>query len=229
MKKLLLAAALAAAGVDAHAITVTTGGFDDPMTTIGQTSTVTGALMLNDFDGTWLAGIASYTGGTIVSGSGSVSAAPPDAQAGFDTSKYLHVGPGGNQGAPTNAVVPSSSPATVTFLLPTTYFGFWWGSPDEYNVLEITSSAGTKTITGGDVSTLLGSTANGDRSKGMYVNIATAPGETLTSVVFKSPSNAFETDNHMVVAVPEPSTYAAMGLGLGLAGFAAARRRKSAA
>lgn len=225
MNKLLLAAALAAACANAHAITVTTGGFDDPMTTIGETSTVTGSVMLNDFDGTFLGAVATYTGGNIVSGSSSVSAAPPDnapTVGGVDTSKYLHVGPGGGS-------IPTSTSATVTFLLPTTYFGFWWGSPDTYNILTITSSAGTKTITGNDVSSLLGSTADGDRKKGMYVNIAAGAGETLTSVQFQSlKQNAFETDNHMVVAVPEPSTYAAMGLGLGLAGFAAARRRKAA-
>lgn len=65
-------------------------------------------------------------------------------------------------------------------------------------------------------------TLTGDRflpDRDGYVNIfATSAGEYFDKIVFTSPTNAFETDNHAFRLVPEPSSYAMMIAGLVLAG-----------
>ncbi|MCU0868331.1 MAG: PEP-CTERM sorting domain-containing protein [Burkholderiales bacterium] len=216
-KQLVLAAALAGVGASAHAITITKGGNAAPG--IGQISAIAGATFLRDFDGVD-PGAGLYTGGAVVSGNiGGVTAAPPG-----DTSSYFHVGPGGGS-------VSSSTTATIDLAAwsqPVTYFGFYLGSPDSYNGFTVEQSNGdTLTFDGTFLDGLPvanGNNGGGNQSIGYYVNIAAAAGTSLTKVVFSSSSNAMETDNHMIVAVPEPSTYAAMGLGLGLLGFAARRR-----
>jgi hypothetical protein len=216
-KQLVLAAALAAVGTSAHAITVTKGGNAAPG--IGQISAIAGASFLRDFDGID-PGASLYTGGAVVSGNvGGVTAAPPG-----DTSMYFHVGPGGSS-------ISSSTTATIdlaSWSLPVTYFGFYLGSPDGYNGFRVEQSDGSVSEFNGTFLDGLpvsnGNNGGGDQSVGYYVNIAAAAGTSLTKVVFTSGTNAMETDNHMIVAVPEPSTYAAMGLGLGLLGFAARRR-----
>jgi hypothetical protein len=43
-------------------------------------------------------------------------------------------------------------------------------------------------------------------------------------VVFRSNGNAFEIDNHAVITVPEPGSWALMLIGLGALGFVAKRR-----
>ncbi len=43
-------------------------------------------------------------------------------------------------------------------------------------------------------------------------------------MVFRSNGNAFETDNHAVITVPEPGSWALMLIGLGALGFVAKRR-----
>lgn len=216
-KQLVLAAALAAVGSSAHAITVTKGGNVSPG--IGQISAIAGATFLRDFDGVD-PGASLYTGGAVVVGNvGGVTAAPPG-----DTSMYFHVGPGGGS-------ISSSTTATIdlaSWSQPVTYFGFYLGSPDGYNGFRIEQSDGAVSEFNGTfldgLAVANGNAGGGDQSIGYYVNIAAAAGTSLTKVVFTSGQNAMETDNHMIVAVPEPSTYAAMGLGLGLLGFAARRR-----
>jgi hypothetical protein len=216
-KQLVLAAALASIGASAHAITITKGGNAVPG--IGEVSALAGATFLRDFDGND-PGAALYTGGAVVVGSiGGVTAAPPG-----DTSMYFHVGPGGGS-------VSSSTTATIdlaSWMQPVTYFGFYLGSPDSYNHFTVEQSDGSIAQFNGSFLDALpvsnGNNGGGNQSIGYYVNIAAAAGTSLTKITFAAATNALETDNHMIVAVPEPSTYAAMGLGLGLLGFAARRR-----
>lgn len=216
-KQLVLAATLAAVGTSAHAITVTKGGNAAPG--IGQISAIAGATFLRDFDGVD-PGASLYSGGAVVSGNvGGVTAAPPG-----DSSMYFHVGPGGGN-------ISSSTTATIdlaSWSQPVTYFGFYLGSPDGYNGFRVEQSDGSSYEFNGTFLDGLpvsnGNNGGGDQSIGYYVNIAAIAGTSLTKVVFTSGNNAMETDNHMIVAVPEPSTYAAMGLGLGLLGFAARRK-----
>ena len=116
-----------------------------------------------------------------------------------------------------------TGPAVATFTVPLTYYGFLWGSADQYNTVEFYSGA-----------TLVGSytpppPAFGDQAESMYFNAYAGAGQQFTSIKFYSTGNAFETDNHAVTAVPEPETYAMLLAGLGLMGTIVRRRNKSKA
>ena len=79
------------------------------------------------------------------------------------------------------------------------------------------------TITGANVSPLLANGGQSGYASNGYVLISGLPA--FTSVVATSSSNSFEFDN--VVATPEPSTWAMLGIGfVGLASFATRRGRK---
>ena len=208
MKKLIVAVALAGAFGQAHAISIDAA--------LGQLLSTEAGAVTETFAG----GLpANYSGGMIRTGPGNpsgVSAAPPGI-----IDNYYTVGP--NNPDTTTGLV-----GTVDFsATPLKYFGFYMGSPDTYNVLEI-FNGGTllKTYTGVDFAAAAGTTPNGNQSVGLFVNIRAGAGEQFDRVRFvTNPSiNAFETDNHATVAVPEPGTYAMMGLGLALFGLAGRRR-----
>ena len=109
-------------------------------------------------------------------------------------------------------------PATLTFTAPTTYFGFYWGSPDNYNTVEVYNGA-----------TLLSVSSFTFPGSPGYVNFTAGGGEQFTRVEFKSASCCFEMDNFAataaVSAVPEPSTWAMLILGFAGVGFMEYRRR----
>ncbi len=114
-----------------------------------------------------------------------------------------------------------TGPGVATFTVPLTYYGFLWGSADQYNTVEFYSGA-----------TMVGAftpppPANGNQAASMYFNAYAGAGQQFTRIEFYSTGNAFETDNHAVIAVPEPETYAMLLAGLGLIGTIARRRNKS--
>ena len=116
-----------------------------------------------------------------------------------------------------------TGPGVATFSAPLTYYGFLWGSADQFNTVEFYSGA-----------TLVGSytpppPANGNQAASIYFNAYAGAGQQFTTVKFYSTGNAFETDNHAVTAVPEPETYAMLLAGLGLMGTIIRRRNKSKA
>ena len=118
---------------------------------------------------------------------------------------------------------PQTGPGVATFTAPLSYYGFLWGSVDQYNKVEFYSGA-----------TLVGSftpppPANGDQGASKYFNAYAGAGQQFTTIKFYSTGNAFETDNHAVIAVPEPETYAMLLAGLGLMGTIVRRRNKSKA
>lgn len=208
MKKLALAVALAGMVGQAHAITLDAA--------LGQLLSLEAGVVTETFAG----GLpANYSGGMIRTGPGNpsgVSAAPPGI-----TDNYYSVGPN-NPDNVTGLVGTADFSAT-----PLRYFGFYMGSPDTYNVIEIYNGATLlKTFTGSDFATAAGTNPNGNQGVGLFVNIRAEANEQFNIVKFiTNPSiNAFETDNHAVVAVPEPSTYAIMGIGLALFGLAGRRR-----
>jgi len=142
--------------------------------------------------------------------------APPDvpglysAPAG-DTSTYLTTG----TGTILNLAVPAG----------TTYFGFYWGSLDSYNLVELDQSNGdTLDITGAELATLVpGVVADGSTS--YFVNFYADPGATFTSAGFSSLQDSFEFDN-VATATPEPASLAMLAGGL-LVVAGAVRRRKA--
>jgi hypothetical protein len=172
---------------------------------------VAGAVTTNFNDGLLP---ANYSGGLVVTGSVlGQYATPPN-----DESKYFTVG-GTNPNAP--------SPGTVPFGFLASYFGFFGGSPDTYNSVQLfNGNTLIKTFSGTDIvnPTIK---ANGDQSVGYFFNIfADNSSEYFNKVEFLSSQAAFETDNHAVLAaVPEPETYAMLLAGFGVMG-AVARRRK---
>ena len=208
MKKLALAIALTGIVGQAHAISIDA--------TLGQSFSTEAGAITETFAG-GLPG--NYSGGMIRVGPGNpsgVSAAPPGI-----TDNYYSVGPN-NPDNTTGLVGTANFSAT-----PLKYFGFYMGSPDTYNVVEVYNGASLlATYTGTDFATAAGTIPNGNQSVGLFVNIRAGANEQFDIVKFSTnPSiNAFETDNHAVVAVPEPSTYAMMGLGLALFGLAGRRR-----
>jgi hypothetical protein len=136
-------------------------------------------------------------------------ASPPN-----DTTTYLTLG---------SPNLPSS--VTIGFSSPITYFGFYMGSPDDYNHVAfyqhgnlVQSYAGDQLIAPGDHSW----------STGRFVSFCVQQGS-VDQVVMSSTGVAFETDNHAyVTATPEPGTLSMLGMGLALAGFEAFRRFRSA-
>ncbi len=168
---------------------------------------------------------AGYTGGLVVTGNSVGNWASPPG----DKSHYLVVGP--------------ASPAVISLGSLASYFGYYGGSPDSYNLLEFWNGATeVASFTGVQLAAAASTSPNGDQRFGAYWNFTAADSdEWFDTVKMISTQPAFETDNHAVLfaveelplqtfsvlsPVPEPQTYAMMLAGLGLMGFMAHRRRK---
>lgn len=192
-----LALAVAAALITvtpAHAYILTADGHD--VAGEGQYTNVAAATTFNFNDGFLPSG---YTSGSVVFGSNGNSASPPG-----DTTGYL------NEGS------TYGSSTSINFGSTLSYFGFFYGSPDTYNSLQLfKGNSLLATFTGTDFAALINHSADGNQSLGGYVNIfAQGTSEQFNKIVLKSDGNAFETDNHAVIAVPEPGTYAVLVTGL---------------
>lgn len=121
----------------------------------------------------------------------------------------------------------AGQPATLNFTAPVTYLSFKWGSPDTYNRLSLTTDVATYAF---DVASLGFAVRDGNQTFSQYVQFAASAGETIRSVSFTNlpATDAFETANFSVTAVPEPATWAMMLVGFGMVGATARyRRRKS--
>ncbi|MYM40989.1 Npun_F0296 family exosortase-dependent surface protein [Duganella qianjiadongensis] len=211
LSKTLLAIALTGAALSAQAGVTYSA-------TSGTTSGVSGVTTITFDDGLLPSGFASYdtTHAIIpVGGYPGESAPPPN-----DSTRYFSVGVSGGQ-------VSSSS---VSFAgNGASYFGYYMGSPDNYNVVTLYSgNTMLLQINGTNMAQAASVLADGNQGHGFYMNFFTNGGTTISRVTFSSSANAFETDNHaFAAAVPEPETYAMLLTGLGLVGFASRRRRPS--
>ena len=106
---------------------------------------------------------------------------------------------------------------------------FLWGSVDTYNSIQFLGAGDAllSTISG----IMVGPPANGDQgdaSTNRYVtlNLQDASIAGVEKLKFISDTNAFETTNYLFTAVPEPSTWAMMILGIGAVGFSMRRGRQ---
>jgi len=125
-----------------------------------------------------------------------------------DTSNYL--------------AVETNSNVTINFAQALNYFGFYWGSIDAYNSVQVYSMVnGVQTLeatfTGADVP---GAPANGTQTgsaNNAYVNLLANNNQTFDKIVLSTTAPAFETDNYSyrVANVPEPRSI------LGLLAFGA--------
>jgi hypothetical protein len=212
MKKLLLsvsvaAALLAAFGSAANAVTIVET-VDDGTTVAGNGifSAQPGVTTIDFNNGS----SPGFSGGAVVSGStGGIFATPFD-----DSTKYFTVGSPGHSSS-------STSFSTGTGL---TYFGFYWGSVDNYNTIAFLDKDGNT------IESFIGPVPNnGNQGVGgsRWVEFA-ATGGTFQSIVLTSNTPALELDNvAYVAAVPEPSTWAMMILGFMGVGFMAYRRKNN--
>lgn len=199
------------------AVTINTGGTavanQGLFTLVSQTMTVnfnTGMLPNGS--------LVQYEGAAtnVVTGNISgVTAAPPN-----DTSAYLTIGP------------TRGNTVTIRFSRMMDYFGFYVGSLDTYNFIDFyQGSSKVLGLSGTEIAKIGNFPANGDQSRGIYVNIfASNASEEFNRIVLSSTSNALESDNHAFRAVdrtvsvvespvPEPTTFLLLGsalLALGL-------------
>lgn len=111
------------------------------------------------------------------------------------------------------------SDATVSWTTAVTSVTIYWGSPDTYNTLTLSNS---DSITGSAVLALTG-TSSGSNAGTSWITISDST--PFNSFTVSSTQAAFEFD---MAAVPEPSTWAMMGIGFAGLAFAGFRSRKSA-
>ncbi|MBD2495768.1 PEP-CTERM sorting domain-containing protein [Nostoc sp. FACHB-280] len=146
-------------------------------------------------------GFATYSNVTtnIVQGSVSGQYASPYQ----DTTKFLTIAPSGS------GVAGDSGFVSIAFKEAVDYFGFYAGSLDSYNYIDIYSGNQLlKSFSGSDVP---GAVADGSWTSGqanLFVNLVGDAGEKFDRVVMRSNGIAFETDNHayrLAQSVPEPS------------------------
>ena len=212
-KKLALAAAVAAISASASAgVTISASA--------GLTSSEAGAVTLDFDNGLLPAGFATYdnTPGALIGypGNSGYAALPP-----ADTSAYFF-SVGATHGQPNTSGVSFGGNGV-------SYFGYYMGSPDNYNIVTLYhGNTVLGTFNGDDISADDNApTATGKQSLAFFFKYHATGGDTITRVTFSSNTDAFETDNHAYVMapVPEPETYAMLLAGLGMIGLL--RRRKA--
>lgn len=213
-KKLVVSSAFAAAAImatsaaSAASYSLTTGG--TVLSGQGLTTSVAGATVV-DFNSS-LANPAGYSGGAVKNGSSSGNwASPPN-----DTSNFYTVGPGAGQ----------SSPGTVLLNSLSKYFGYFGGSPDTYNTVELwRDSTKLASFNGTQLASAAAVNPNGNQGIGAYWNIwALDETSYFNKILFVSTSNAFETDNHASLATPLPA--AVWLFGSALLGFITLSNRR---
>ena len=205
MRKIVLGAALAALGsvtaADAGVVTISAGSganfnaFDNnlPTSTSGTTDTVFGVAMWTTTPGT----------GPDPSEVTDTSVTDRDLEPGGENTDYAFAQQGGS--------------VTVGFTTSLSSVTIYWGSPDTFNTLTLGNG---DVITGTEVATALGFTADGSNANSGWVTIAdTTPFKSFTAT---SSQPAFEFD--MAGAIPEPSTWGMLMLGFSGLGYAAFRR-----
>lgn len=155
------------------------------------------------------------TGGLIATGSlGGVRAQPLGS-----TGKYGTVGP-------TDGPVATLD---LTSFVNISSISLLWGSVDAYNTLELLNRAGGVLASFGGSS--VAALANGNQTSPftnpiVTLGISGADQTNIGGLRFKSSGNAFEFDNIAIASVPEPTTWAMLLLGFGIAGMSMRARSR---
>ena len=154
-----------------------------------------------------------FTGGTIKNENDGTGARPFGA-----TGKYASVGPG----AGTPGFLDLSAFGDIDFI------SFIWGSIDTYNTLDVLGAADV--LLGSFTGTSVIAAANGDQSSpatNRLVKLTFTDGDQnkVTRLRFTSSGNAFETDKFKIGAVPEPTTWMLMLMGMAGIGFSMRRKK----
>lgn len=157
---------------------------------------------------------APVSGGIVQSVSDSAAAKPFGS-----TGNYWSVGP--TDGSP--GIMDLSSFGDITWI------SFIWGSVDRYNDIDFLDAGGNVLATFNG--SAIYNPANGNQTSPntnplVTFAISGSDSSALTKLRLRSTSNAFETDNFTINAVPEPSTWMMLLLGFAAIG-AGLRRRKS--
>ncbi|MEH2250394.1 Npun_F0296 family exosortase-dependent surface protein [Nostoc sp.] len=184
----------------ANAITAKIGG--TPSATNGIFSSVPGVTTVNFETGAPNSGFAKYSTAsgtpTVVSGTSNGQYAAPLG----DEHNYLTV-------SPTTSNVPGNTgPVTIDFEQALDYFGLYWGSVDNYNLIAFYN--GSKLLQSFDGSQLPsgGNSSQTNPQDNIFVNFFADSGQTFNKIVLSSDGVAFESDNHSyrLASVPEPTT-----------------------
>ncbi|WP_375511138.1 PEP-CTERM sorting domain-containing protein [uncultured Nostoc sp.] len=145
-------------------------------------------------------GFVTYSNITtnIVEGSKSGQYASPYG----DNTKFLTIAPVGSNVAGATGFV------NINFKEAVDYFGFYAGSLDDYNYVDIyKGNQLLKTFSGTDVPNAIANGSWTSSQANMFINLVADTGETFDRVVMRSNGVAFETDNHAyrLASVPEPN------------------------
>ncbi|MGH1393409.1 MAG: Npun_F0296 family exosortase-dependent surface protein [Trichormus sp.] len=147
-------------------------------------------------------GFATYSGITtnIVQGSVSGQYASPAG----NTTKYLTIAP------KNTSVAGNTGSVMIDFKEAIDYFGFYAGSLDTYNFIDIYN--GNQLLNSFSGSNVPTATADGNQTSGksnLFINLVGESGEKFDRVVLRSNGIAFETDNHTYrvanQSIPEPN------------------------
>ncbi len=171
--------------------------------------------------------------GTYTAGTPGAAVVAANAFGGANQTRYLAVGA---QSDPTTF-------ADLTFFGPQSYFGLYWGAVDDMNQLDFfsgstllmtfnrTNLSSMFQTTGGPFGTGHFGNPNTNENTGepyAFLNFVGTDGTTFDRVRFRNlgTSTGFESDNHTISAVPEPSSIVTASLGgIGLLGLAHRGRR----
>ncbi|WP_208345920.1 PEP-CTERM sorting domain-containing protein, partial [Aetokthonos hydrillicola] len=130
-----------------------------------------------------------------------------------------------------SGVAGATGSVNINFKQAIDYFGFYAGSLDNYNFIDIyNGSKLLKTFSGSDVPSAIANGSWTSKDANMFINLVGDAGDKFDKVVLRSNGIAFETDNHTYrVAAPEPNgMLGVLAIGsIGAASFLKRRQKKA--
>lgn len=206
MKKILLLAAALAVSLPAAASASVT------LTSVPGSASYTGPFTY-DFETPGTTPV--FTNGSVLTSSSGIGARPYGT-----TGNFYSTGPGA--GSP--GTIDLSSFGDIDFI------SFVWGSIDTYNTLEVLDALGNVlvggTFTGSSVIAMAdGDQTDPDTNRLVTLTFTDSDRSAVSKLRLTSSGNAFEVDNFRIGAVPEPTTWMLMLMGMAGIGFSMRRKR----